>query len=59
MKLDKEATTERFCCDVRKRWAEAQEAATNIKNTDDNFSDEVSAIRASLSDLQFIIENMK
>lgn len=59
MKISNEAIGERLHSNMRSRLKKAMEAASDINNTDSNFSDEVATIRAALSDAQWMLENLK
>lgn len=59
MEISKEAIGKRLYADMSKRLKSALEAASDINNTDTNFSDEVATIRAALSDAQWLLENLK
>lgn len=59
MEISKEAIGQRLHTDMRKRLKSALEAASDINNTDTNFSDEVATIRAALSDAQWLLANLK
>lgn len=59
MKISNQAIGERLHSDMRARLKKAMEAASDINNTDSNFSEEISTIRAALSDGQWLLENLK
>lgn len=59
MEISKEFMGERLKSDMDRRLKKAMEAASDINNTDQNFSDEVATIRAALSDSQWLLANLK
>ena len=59
MEISNAASATRLHAEMRTRCTKAMEAASDINNADQNFSDEVKTIRAALSDLQWVLENIK
>lgn len=59
MKVSTKAMTTRLHAEIRDNLRQAMEAASDIKNTDDNFSDEIAIIRKSFSDLQWMLEGLE